>query len=165
MPSASAWGGKPAAAASESTGAPAPCATGAFTCSALSAPCVTGKSNRSMSSGGTGALAAFQSGLEGQADLVIASDGSLLATSSQFFGPSSILRFDPSTGTLLETIATGFDFATALAEDLGVIYTIEGGLGPTQGVLVFTPIPEPGTALLVATGLGFLALRRRRATC
>ena len=112
--------------------------------------------------GGSG-MTVLLSGLDGQADLLLASDGNLLATSSQFSGPSSILRIDPMTGDILEVVAEGFDFATALAEDNGVIYVIEGGT-PQSRVLALTPIPEPGAALLVCGGLAVLAWARRRET-
>jgi hypothetical protein len=112
--------------------------------------------------GGSG-TSMVTSGLDGMVDLLMASDGNLLATSSNFFGPSSILRIDPATGNVLEVVADGFDFAGALAEDDGVIYVLEGGGSPPQNqVLVLTPIPEPGTALLVCAGLAALTRVRRQ---
>jgi len=109
--------------------------------------------------GGSGTTL-LASGLDGQADLVLASDGNLLVTSSQFGGASSILRIDPLTGATLEVVAEGLDFATALAEENGVIYVLEGGT-PQPRVVVLTPVPEPGTALLVCAGLAGLSFRRR----
>jgi len=109
---------------------------------------------------GTGTVSILAGGLAGQVDLVLAADGSLLASASEFGGPSELLRIDPNTGDILEVIATGLDFATGIDEQDGVIYAIEGGFSPQARILVFTPIPEPGTGVLVAAGL--LALVRRR---
>ena len=95
-------------------------------------------------------------------DLVLADDGSLLASASEFGGPSELLRIDPNTGDILEVIATGLDFATGIDEQDGVIYAIEGGFSPQARILVFTPIPEPGTGVLVGAGLQALVRRRMR---
>jgi len=108
----------------------------------------------------TGPPSGLISGMAGQADLLLASDGNLLATSSAFGGASELLRIDPVSGVILETLATDFAFATGIAENAGEVYVIEGSTGFAQ-VLHLVPAPEPGTGLVV--GLGLLVLARRRA--
>lgn len=109
---------------------------------------------------GSGARASFLSGLAGLSDLRIASDGSLLAVASAFGGDSLVLRIDPLTADTT-VLASGFDFATALAEENGVIYVIEGGFTAGSRVWTLTPIPEPATAAAVAFGCLVLAAHRR----
>ncbi len=111
---------------------------------------------------GTGAISTLVDALVGQVDLVLADDGTLLASGSQFGGPSEVVRIDPVTGEILETIASGFDFATGIDEQDGVIYVIEGGFAAQNRILVFTPIPEPATLLMFGGGLAVLGGLRRR---
>jgi hypothetical protein len=62
------------------------------------------------------------------------------------------------------TIATGFGFAAGLAVGNGNIYALDGfaGAGDGNKIWVFSPIPEPGTALLLGAGLLGLAGWERR---
>lgn len=106
-------------------------------------------------------LAPFVSGLVGQGDLVVASDGSLLAVASGFGVGSFVLRIDPESGALT-TVASGFDYASALAEENGTIYVIDGGFPGFSSVFVLTPVPEPASALALALGCIVLAARARR---
>ncbi len=110
---------------------------------------------------GTGAASILTDGLAGQFDLVLAGDGTLLASGSEFGGPSEVVRIDAATGDILEVVASGFDFATGIDEQDGVIYVIEGGSVPQNRILAFTPIPEPGTFALLAAGLVVLSRRSR----
>ena len=87
---------------------------------------------------------------------VLAGDGTLLASGSEFGGPSEVVRIDAATGDVLEVVASGFDFATGIDEQDGVIYVIEGGSVPQNRILALTPIPEPGTLGLLAAGLAGL---------
>ena len=94
--------------------------------------------------------------LPGQYDLELTGDGLLLSTSVNL-----LVSIDPSSGTR-SNLASGFDFATGLASaDDGSIFVIDG-----TSLFKLTPVPEPGTALLV--GLGLLgvtgAARRSRRT-
>ncbi len=89
---------------------------------------------------GSGPRTTLIEALDGFFDLVLASDGSLLATVSAINGPSSIVRIDASSGAVLSVVATGLDFATGLAEEDGWIYAIEGGVAKPR-VLVFAPLP------------------------
>lgn len=111
---------------------------------------------------GTGSISTLVDGLLGQFDLTFADDGTLLGSSSQFGGSSEVVRIDPLTGEILEVVASGFDFATAIAESAGIVYAIEGGFAPQPRILVFTPVPEPSTLLCLAAGLGALGLGRRQ---
>ncbi len=110
---------------------------------------------------GSGAISILVDGLVGQFDLTFADDGTLLASNSQFAGPSEVVRIDPLTGEILEVVASGFDFATGIAESAGIVYAIEGGFTPLPRILVFTPVPEPGAFLYLGAGLGALSFRRR----
>ncbi len=110
---------------------------------------------------GRGARSPFLTGLAGLSDLRVASDGSLLAVASAFGGESVVLRIDPVTGDTT-VVASGFDFATALAEESGVIYLIEGGFTAGNRVWTLTPVPEPATATVVAIGCLALAAHLRR---
>lgn len=95
----------------------------------------------------------------GQFGLELASDGSLLASSG-----GAIVRIDPSDGSTSD-VATGFGFAAGLfAGANGVIYAIDGFAAPgdEDKVWVLTPIPEPGTGVLLAGGLALLVSGRRR---
>jgi hypothetical protein len=91
------------------------------------------------------------SGLPGQFDLVLASDGLLLGTALD-----RIVEIDPLTG-IASDVATGFGYATGIDEQDGVIYALDFGL---NSVLRFTPIPEPSAGALLAGGLLALALAR-----
>jgi hypothetical protein len=93
------------------------------------------------------------SGLPGQFDLVLASDGMLLGTALD-----RIVEIDPLTGLAVD-VATGFGFATGLDEENGVIYALDFGL---NSVLRFTPIPEPSAGGLLAGGLLVLAAASKR---
>jgi len=110
---------------------------------------------------GTGALTPLVSGLAGQGDLVVASDGSLLATASGFGTGSFVVRIDPVTGDVT-VVASGFGYASALAEEDGTIYVVDGDFAGVTHVTVLTLIPEPATALSLVAGLAALALARRR---
>ena len=70
------------------------------------------------------------------------------------FGP--IQAHSNSFGRLTGTLAMG--------QDLNVLYNVDPPLrGHTASInLVFEPIPEPSTVLLLASGLAALAVRRRR---
>lgn len=108
------------------------------------------------------APSALVTGLAGQYDLELASDGTLLASSG-----GEILRIDPSDGSVT-TVASGFGFAAGLWTDAsGVVYALDGfasSVGESaQRIWVLTPIPEPGSGLLLAMGLAGLCRVRRRA--
>jgi hypothetical protein len=111
---------------------------------------------------GSGAITPLAAGLPGESDLVLASDGSLLAAVSSFSAGSFVVRIDPATGAVT-TLASGFGFATAIAEEAGTIYVVDGDFLGVDHVTVLTPIPEPASVLGASTGLAVLALARRRA--
>ena len=100
---------------------------------------------------GSGTPTVLASGLPGQYDLELASDGSLLSTSGD-----ALVRIDPVTGET-ETLATGFGFATGLFESGGTIWLLDGGFPGVASVYQLVPIPEPGTFALLAIGLAALA--------
>jgi hypothetical protein len=92
----------------------------------------------------------------GEFDLEMGSDGLLYATSG-----GDIVRIDPGDGSQT-TVATGFGFAGGLfAAGDGRLFAIDGfaASGEENRVWVFTPVPEPGVAVLWLFGL--LALARR----
>lgn len=98
----------------------------------------------------------FLSGLLGQFDLVLASDGSLLATASAFLVDSQILRIDPITGDT-SIVASNFGFATGLDEEGGTIYVLDGGS------LFALTVPEPSPlALGLVLAVGIVGLGRAR---
>jgi hypothetical protein len=109
---------------------------------------------------GSGPLTPLVSGLAGEGDLAIASDGSILATASGFGSGSFIVRVDPVTGAVA-VIASGFGYASALAEENGTLYVVDGDIAGVAHVTVLTPVPETATAGLLAAGLALLARRRR----
>jgi hypothetical protein len=111
--------------------------------------------------GATGPLTPVATGLVGQSDLFLASDGSILATASAFAGDSFVLRIDP-VSFAVSVVASGFDFATGVAEENGTIYVIEGGFGATSRVVTLTLVPEPASATATALGLAALAGAARR---
>jgi hypothetical protein len=98
------------------------------------------------------------SGLAGSYDIELASDGTLLVSAFD-----SLLRLDPSDGSVIEVVATGFGFAAGLFESGGVIYALDGGFPGVAKVFVLTPIPEPSLPLLLGAGLALLGARRRPA--
>jgi hypothetical protein len=98
--------------------------------------------------------------LAGQGDLVVASDGMLLATASGFGVGSFVLRIDPLTGAVT-TLASGFGYASALAEENGTIYVVDGDFAGLAQVFVLTKVPEPGSALLALAGCVAITWRRR----
>jgi hypothetical protein len=107
--------------------------------------------------GATGATTQIVGGLGGQYDVELEADGMLLATA---FG--DLVRIDPSNGNTT-TIASGFGFATGLFTDAsGSIWVLDGGFPGVATVYRLDAIPEPGTALLVAAGFGWLSASRRR---
>lgn len=108
--------------------------------------------------GATGATSPIVGGLGGQYDVELEAGGMLLATA---FG--DLLRIDPSNGNTT-TVASGFGFATGLFTDAsGAIWVLDGGFPGVAKVYRLDAIPEPGTALLAAIGLGWLAARRHGA--
>jgi len=110
--------------------------------------------------GASGTLTPLVSGLVGLGDLIVASDGSLLATASGFGTGSFVIRIDPVTGQVT-TLASGFGYASALAEEDGTIYVVDGDFLGVPFVTVLTLVPEPASALALASGLALLAALRR----
>lgn len=106
---------------------------------------------------GAGPASELATGLPGQYDLELASDGSLLATAG-----GALVRIDPLTGETT-TVATGFGFATGLFEADGSIWVLDGGFPGVASVFRLTPIPEPGTLALLFAGLALFARRARAA--
>lgn len=108
----------------------------------------------------TGTRTLLAGDLAGQGDLVVASDGTLLATASGFGAGSFVLRIDPLTGAVT-TLASGFGYASALAEENGTIYVVDGDFAGLSQVFVLTKVPEPGSALLALAGCVAIAWRRQ----
>ena len=106
---------------------------------------------------GTGTPAVLATGLPGQYDLEVASDGTLLATAGD-----RVVRIDPLTGETT-TVASGFGFAAGLFERDGSIWVLDGGFPGVAAIYQLVPVPEPGVATLVALGLAALARRARGA--
>lgn len=106
---------------------------------------------------GSGAPAVLATGLAGQYDLELASDGSLLATAG-----GELVRIDPLTGATT-TVASGFGFATGLFEAGGTIWVLDGGFPGVAAVFQLVPVPEPATLALLAGGLALLARPARSA--
>lgn len=104
---------------------------------------------------GTAKPSPIATGLAGQYDLELEPDGRLLGTSG-----GNLLRIDPSTGAV-STVASGFGFATGLFDDGGTIYVLDGGFPGLADVFQLVPIPEPASAVALASGLAALAARRR----
>ena len=99
-------------------------------------------------------------GLAGQFDLELSANGKILSSSG-----GELIRIDPNTG-VVTVVASNFGFAAGIWEDdAGTIYALDGfaaGVGEeTDRIWVFTPIPEPATALLLAAGLLVLVGRGR----
>jgi hypothetical protein len=91
-------------------------------------------------------------------DLEVGADGNLYATSG-----GDIVRIDPGDGSKT-TVASGFGFAGGLfAAADGRLYAVDGfaASGEENRVWVFTPVPEPGPAWLLAGALAAWARRRR----
>ncbi|MGH0036838.1 MAG: PEP-CTERM sorting domain-containing protein [Myxococcota bacterium] len=108
--------------------------------------------------GGPGAPALLAGLPGGVYDLEVGADGFLYATTG-----GDIVRIDPGDGSLT-TVATGFGFTGGLfAAADGRLFAVDGFAAPGEEnrVWVFTPVPEPGTALLCGLGLALLARRRR----
>ncbi len=111
-----------------------------------------------------GARTLLAGALAGQGDLLIAADGSLLATASGFGVGSFVLRIDPHTGEAT-TLASGFGYATAIAEENGTIYVVDGDFAGLSHVFALTPVPEPASAALVLAGATAIAWCRRNRAC
>jgi len=110
--------------------------------------------------GATGPITPLVSDLVGLGDLIVASDGSLLAVTSGLGTGSFVIRIDPVTGQVT-TLASGFGYASALAEENGTIYVVDGDFLGVPFVTVLTQIPEPASAIALASGLALLAALRR----
>jgi hypothetical protein len=104
---------------------------------------------------GSGPLALLTSGLAGQYDLELDTNGDLIATAGGY-----VLRIDRDTG-VSEILASGFGFATGLFAENGMLYVLEGFPQQSQ-IYVLTPIPEPRAGLLLAAGILALSAGRRR---
>ncbi len=90
-------------------------------------------------------------------DLEIGPDGSIFASTG-----GEIVQIDPTSGAVTP-VASGFQFTGGIfVDDAGVIYAIDGfpATGLENRVWTFTPVPEPGTAVLGAMALVALARRR-----
>ena len=70
---------------------------------------------------------------------------------SEFFGPTP-LRFQLFTEIMLEGTQTGPPAFLDLSGEVRLVTTY-----------VYTPVPEPGTGMMLTVGIGMMAMRRKRA--
>ena len=89
--------------------------------------------------------AAFDSGELKPGGIVIGED------LSEFFGPT-LLRFQLFTEIMLEGTQTGPPAFLDLSGEARLVTTY-----------VYTPVPEPGTGMMLTVGIGMMAMRRKRA--
>lgn len=102
-------------------------------------------------------LAVLATGLPGQFDLELGTGDTVLATAG-----GELVAISTITGDFT-TLATGFGFATTFGVDGEVLYALDGfpAGGDENLIWVFTPVPEPGTALLMGFGTAIMAWRGR----
>ncbi|MBA4107865.1 MAG: ScyD/ScyE family protein [Pirellula sp.] len=120
----------------------------------------------------TSALSVAHTGFTNIVDLTFDAAGNLFVlqittnglASAMGPGPGALFKIDATTGDRSLIASEGLLFpSSVLAGPDGALYVTNRGTSPTAGqVLKLTPVPEPGSLLLLSLSVAAIAARRRR---